>query len=355
MNVIVPPQVPICLTGPLPSDQERHWPAANKVITWGWKRDVGIQSRSVYFSGSLARDAGSVVLNRYFFHFRSKIAGNPDSLIGDVELARRRFAAGGNLTDLKVNRRRELTTVEFRFGQPTEIDEDRVYRLKLRRPRKRISAPKFPPSADIVRADALWPADLYVGSGLSYEAGLPTLCDMHDAFCVDNESQDRFTVGASDLLPRLLAEEGPDRLVKFCQVHAKALFAEPTLAMRTIADLVATGRIRRIFTDNVDNMLCKTGVAYERVRGSGVFNERHEVAFASPHLIVVGVAADRRQIIRQARAARLDVIVVNPCKKVSPNVTHLDYLRLDDLFFKWEAQRFFREALEESRSCSTAA
>ena len=47
---------------------------------------------------------------------------------------------------------------------------------------------------------------------------------------------------------------------------------------------------------------------------------------------------------RQARAARLDVIVVNPCKKVSPNVTHLDYLRLDDLFFKWEAQRFFREA-----------
>ena len=124
--------------------------------------------------------------------------------------------------------------------------------------------------------------------------------------------------------------------------------------MQAIAALVAAGRIRRIFTDNVDNMLCKTGVAHERVRGSGVFNERHQVTFASPRLMVVGVAADRRQVIRQARAARLDVIVVNPCKKVSPNVTHLDYLRLDDLFFKWEAQRFFREALDHSRSCLAA-
>jgi hypothetical protein len=177
---------------------------------------------------------------------------------------------------------------------------------------------------------------------------------MHDAFCVDSETQDGFTVGASDPLPRLLAEEGADRLVRFCQVHTKALFARPTPAMQAIAALVAAGRIRRIFTDNVDNMLCKTGVAHERVRGSGVFNERHQVTFASPRLMVVGVAADRRQVIRQARAARLDVIVVNPCKKVSPNVTHLDYLRLDDLFFKWEAQRFFREALDHSRSCLAA-
>ena len=86
-----------------------------------------------------------------------------------------------------------------------------------------------------------------------------------------------------------------------------------------------------------------------------MFNERHQVAFASPRLIVVGVAADRRQIIRQARMTRLDVIVVNPCEKVSPNVTHLDYLRPRDVFFKWEAQRFFKEALQEFRPCLTAA
>ena len=92
-------------------------------------------------------------------------------------------------------------------------------------------------------------------------------------------------------------------------------------------------------------MVARCGVGYDRVRGSGVFNERHEVDFGSPRLIVVGVAADRRQIIRQARARGLDVIVVNPCKKVSPNVTQLDYLRFNDIFFKCEAQQFFGDVL----------
>jgi hypothetical protein len=347
MNLLVRPQLPIALTGTLRKDQERHWTAASKEVTWGWKRDVGIQSRSVYFSGSLARHAGSVVLDRYFFHFRTKIAGIAESLISDVELARRRFAARSDPTDLEIQRKSEWTTVELSFGWPTEIDRDRVRRLKLRRPRKRIVAPEFPVPTEKFRADLLWPADLYIGSGLSYEAGLPTLCDMHEIFCVDSEAQHGFTVGTTDPLPRHLAEEGPDRLVEFCKVHTMALSAEPTLAMRAIAKLAASGRIRRIFTDNVDNMLCKIGVAYERVRGSGVFNERYQVAFASPRLIVVGVAADRRQIVRQCRAAGLNVIVVNPCKKVSPNVTHLDYLRSKDGFFKRDAQEFFSEILDQ--------
>ncbi len=348
MNLSVRPQLPVHLIGRLQMDQERYWPAANKGVIWGWKRDVGKQSRSVYFSGSLARNPGSIILERYFFHYRTKVAGDPDSLITDVELARNVFAARGDSTDLKVEREKEFTTLEFRFGRPTEIDQDRVKRLKLRRPRTRIIAPKFPIPAETMRADSLLPADLYVGSGLSYEAGLPTLCDMHETFFVDNEAQDGFTVGTTDLLPRRLSVEGPDRLVDFCAVHTMALSAEPTLAMRIIARLAAAGQIGRIFTDNVDNLLSKTGVVYERVRGSGVFNERHEVKFASPRLIVVGVAADRRQIIRQARSAGLDVIVVNPCKKVSPNVTHLEYLQLDDLFFKWEAQQFFAEAFDQT-------
>jgi hypothetical protein len=247
----------------------------------------------------------------------------------------------GNATDLRIDRKQSQVKLEFRFGLPTEMDEDRIYRLKLRRPRRRIVMPILPTPTDNFEPAALWPADLYVGSGLSYEAGLPTLCDMHDEFCVDNETQDGFTVGASDRLPASLADEGVDRLKTFCQVHTKALFAEPTPAMCAIADLVAAKKVRRIFTDNIDNILSMTGVAYERVRGSGVFNERYEVDFASPRLIVVGVAADRRQIIRQARAAGLVVILVNPCKKVSRNVTHLDYVRPTDIFFKCGAEAFF--------------
>jgi len=262
-------------------------------------------------------------------------------LIDNVERARARFDAMGNATHLHICRKQCQVEIEFRFGLPTEADEDRVSRLKRRRPRRHIVKPILPPPTNDLDPTVLWPADLYVGSGLSYEAGLPTLCDMHKVFCVDNETEDGFTVGASDHLPALLAEEGADRLMAFCQVHTKALFAEPTPAMRAIADLVAANKVRRIFTDNVDNLLSMTGVPYERVRGSGVFNERYDADFGSPRLIIVGVAADRRQIVRQARAAGLEVVLVNPCKKVSPNVMHLDYVRPTDVFFKCEAEAFF--------------
>ena len=67
MNLLVHSQLPVHLCGPLPQDHEQYWAAANKDVTWGWKRDVGVQSRSVYFSGGLA---GSLVLyfsNGIFF------------------------------------------------------------------------------------------------------------------------------------------------------------------------------------------------------------------------------------------------------------------------------------------------
>lgn len=336
-------QSPVRLADPLEEQNDLSWTTANKDVLWGWKRDVGPQSRSVYFSGHLSRNDDYVTLKRYFFQFRTKILGYPSTLIDEAERCRARFATRGDPTDLRITPRNEDTTVELRFGLPTEVDKDRARRLKLRRPRKRLALPQFPPVADLLHSGAFWPADLYVGSGLSYEAGLPTLCDMHEIFCVDNETQDGFTVGVADPLVQLLAEEGVERLAKFCSVHVMAITAAPTFAMREIANLAANGKVNRIFTDNVDNMLSKVGVEYERVRGSGVFNERYQVSFASPRLIVIGVAADRRQIVRQARAAGLDVIVVNPCKKVSPNVTHLDYLRPKDTFFKCEAKKFFYE------------
>jgi hypothetical protein len=160
-----------------------------------------------------------------------------------------------------------------------------------------------------------------------------------------NDDQDGFTVGARDRLLRRLAERGLDQLAQFCEVHKMALFAEPTPAMKAIARLVADGKVREVFTDNVDNLLSKTGVQYKRVRGSGVFNERYNGEFSSPRLIVIGVAADRRQVIRQARSCGVNVVVVNPCKKVSPNVMHLEYVRNDDLFFKCDADHFFGEVM----------
>jgi DNA-binding NarL/FixJ family response regulator len=90
-------------------------------------------------------------------------------------------------------------------------------------------------------------------------------------------------------------------------------------------------------------MLCKVDVPFTRTRGSGVFNEKFPVEFRTGTLLVVGIAADRRQIIAQARQKRMNVIVVDPCMKVSHGVQHLNYLRATDRFYRCTADTFFRE------------
>jgi hypothetical protein len=340
MDAIAQPR--ITLTDALPDAAAEFWDAANKQILWGWKRDVATQNRMVYFSGDMVRTGRCVDLARFYFHYAAKIKRpGSDALIADLQAAHSTFRQIGIAADFGTRTDGAYVRVALALGLPTEQDIDRARRLKLRRPRRHIPVPDLPePVTDLDPATFL-PADLYVGSGISYEAGLPTLCDMHDIFGVDCHAQRGFTVGAEDWLPRALADEDVSRIRLFCTVHTMALDAEATDAMRHIRQLMDARHVGRIFTDNVDNVLAKAEVPFERVRGSGVFNERYPAEFASPNLIVVGVAADRRQIIRQARGAGIRVIIVNPCKKVSPNVTHLDYVRNTDIFYKETAQDFF--------------
>ena len=190
---------------------------------------------------------------------------------------------------------------------------------------------------------------------MSYEAGLPTLCDMHDAFCLDDHEGDRFTVGRSDKLPSWLGEDPEAAVRGFCDLHLRALSAVPTYAQQVIADLHRHGGISTVMSDNVDNLLCKVDVPFVRTRGSGVFNERFPAEFATRTLVVVGVAADRRQIVRQGRARRMRVVVVNPCSRVSPRVQHLNYLRPGDLFYRTTAEEFFTALGEEAREPIAAA
>jgi hypothetical protein len=117
--------------------------------------------------------------------------------------------------------------------------------------------------------------------------------------------------------------------------------------MQAISDLRTSGWVRKVFTDNVDNMLAKVGVPFERTRGSGVFNERYPARFESERLIVIGVAADRRSIVSQARAQGVQVVVVNPCDRVAPMVRHLDYIRPTDLFFQVPAVSFFEAVMTQ--------
>ncbi|MEM9016452.1 MAG: hypothetical protein AAGC68_05515 [Verrucomicrobiota bacterium] len=337
---------PAIRLGELSDSQRQFWEKANRDVLWGWKRDVEDQSRLVYFSGEIGLTDSTVRLERRYFYYRSVLrSDSAEDLVATAEKCRETMLSRDEAgVTLNLSRKGGRTRIEFFFGTPSVADTDRVSRLRLRRPRRRIVEPEFPSPSDPAAHPEVFPCDLYVGSGISYEAGLPTLCDMHDAFAVDNEEGTGFMVGEKDWLLSDLGARPNYRLSQFCAVHSGALSAEPTHAMRRIARLQQAGVVGNVFTDNVDNLLCKVGASYERVRGSGVFNEKCDPTFTRPNLIVIGVAADRRQLIRQARAERKRIVVVNPCKKVSPNVTHLDYLRGHDLFFKTDADTFFRHA-----------
>jgi hypothetical protein len=353
---VTPVPVPFVTLVPSLSDRAaRFWPLANKQILWGWKRDDGYSSRLVFYTGRLVRRGQAVgVMDQHLLYVHRTTAEVAAELAASLEAGHDDIEA--TLGALAVTVRpaaRGHAVVEARAGAADPRAEELTRRLRRRRPRRSIAAVPALEPAPLESLESLLPADLYIGSGVSYEAGLPTLCEMHDAFCVDDSSGTRFAHGRDDRLPAALAVAPRSAVARFCQVHTGALTAEPTPAMRRIAELHASGLIGEIYTDNVDNLIAKTGVPFVRTRGSGVLNERCEVAPPSPRLIVVGVAADRRDVVTQARARRRQVIVVNPCERVAPHVRHLTYLTNGDVFFKTTADTFFGQLARDLGAAPT--
>ncbi|WP_156429556.1 hypothetical protein [Burkholderia sp. TSV86] len=323
-----------------------RWSRANQHVLWGWKRDVGDCSRVVYFSGNLGSKDEKIILDRGFFFLKSIMP------FSDFEFLRSDFekacdASQFHFKDVQLNISRAgrgFVAVTLRFGTPTTDDYDRVTRLQRRRRRKKITQGDFPQSISKISSivDVL-PADIYVGSGMSYECNLPTLCHMHNRFSLDDYENNTFTVGKYDNLPKWLATDFRGTVSRFCDVHTGALSAPISNSYLIIKELYKAGLIGKIFTDNVDNMFSLLDIPYERVRGSGVFNERYEAKFSFDKLLVIGVAADRREIIKQFRAKRKPIVVVNPCEAVSPGVQHLNYVRNSDAFYKITAFDFFNQ------------
>lgn len=334
---------PILVAPPIGASDCLFWPKANKEILWGWKRDTGIQSRIVYYSGHLNKcKSGIAVEDSFFFYKHRTNASFAQSLQVFFEEAMKSMIGLVARPTLWIQSKKgQRHTVFFKFGMPREEDIDKVRRLIIRRPRQKMKLTSLPNEANLSQVLPLFPLDIYAGSGVSYEAGLPTLCEVHDFFCLDDHRTKQFTLGNSDRLPLWLASDPLQVIRNFCRLHTMALSAQPTSAQQTIAELYKRGLIQQVFSDNVDNLLCKVDVPFVRTRGSGVFNERFPATFKSKTLLIVGVAADRRQLIQQARGRNMHIIIVDPCAKVSHGVQHLNYVRPCDYFFRSTAQDFF--------------
>jgi hypothetical protein len=283
------------------SNLHRELERGNPRLIWGWKRDVGANNRMVYFGGELVAAGDRVMLGRWYLFYRHRAEATAIEAIYETLHSSEQLGAHILRLDRKMVGQ-GLADLRLDLGTPTDEDSDRVRRLQLRRPRRRFAEVVMPTPAPLQLAAQVFPADIYVGSGLSYEAGLPTLCDMHLAFGVDSADCTRFATGADDTLPARLAMNLADAIGSFCSVHVGALRASPTPAMQAISDLRASGWVRKVFTDNIDNMLAKVGVPFERTRGSGVFNERYPARFESDRLIVsASLQTDAASSGRRAR------------------------------------------------------
>ena len=183
----------------------------------------------------------------------------------------------------------------------------------------------------------------YVGSGLSYEAGVPTLATMHKLFGVDDGPGTEFCLGTTDpLIDSLNTRTFSWFVGKVRAFQSACARARPSVSHQHLRSAYRHGQISSILTDNVDDIFeRRLGIPPFHTRGDGLTSERFvgldevaELVQSGPHvLLVIGVSADRRGIIG-ALGRLIPTVVVNPALPVSPHSKNLDYL--DDLGFDHE-------------------
>ena len=200
----------------------------------------------------------------------------------------------------------------------------------------------------------------YIGSGLSYEAGIPTLATMHKLFGVDKGPGTEFCLGRSDpLIDNLKAKSFPWLLSRVRMFHSACARARPSPSHEHLRRAYHRGRVSSILTDNVDQVFeRRLAVPSINTRGDGLTSERYAalddltgLVEPYPHvLLVIGVSADRRGIV-EALGRLIPTVVINPGRPVSPHSKNLDYL--EELGFDEEGNSRFGHVFikQPARNC----
>jgi len=312
-------------------------------IVWGWKRDQEQPrlSRTIYFSGRLAlSDTGVQIESPFFFYAHWGNADMMQPVVAQVA-AISGWTDNGSAACEALHPAPGILLIRIIAGRPQPSDIKRLRALASRNPDYPMQTPPTVPTSNSfdLRRLGVVGCDLLAGSGLSYEAGLPMLKEVHDLFYVD-DGDEGFCLGAKDQLPGLFMTDMERMFRRFSGWHVQAATCRPSRAHRYLIELHRAKFIHNVYTDNVDELFAVAGFdGATKVRGSGVVNEFFPVEFhpQSNALLVVGVSADRRGIIAQARTAGLKIVVVNPYLAVSPGAKNLDYLQDGDIYFRLPA------------------
>jgi hypothetical protein len=229
-----------------------------------------------------------------------------------------------------------IKTKEFTTSSQTILNK-----LLALEPRSQIPSGSFPlPFTGSSHLPKDGSVCLYAGSGVSYEAKLPTLSDIHEFFGVDDPRKQSFVFGSDDLVLKKLRNEFLEFVRDALAFNISAAIAAPSESHLKFTWSAKNGYLSRIITDNLDFLFEKGGIAAERVRT--IFPHSDGIKFSKREktLLVVGIAADRRGIISSARRQGLRILVVNPQLEVSPKAQNLSYLEEGDIWYRMTSHNF---------------
>ena len=318
------------------------------MVLWGWKRDRienGVrypESRTVYFSADLKEEGGRVTIERSFFFLETRAKTE------EIEVLRNRI---GDPTIIPIadQTHEGYSRLKLVVGVATDYDTASVRRRLLGKPRITISPPHLVNESFDYDISSFAPFALCVGSGLSSESGLPLLGSTHKLFEVDNFETGELVFGAQDTLQERIIADTDGEFAKFCQFTIDAIKANPSNSHAIIADLYNKKIIRQVFTDNMDTILEKVHVPFTKTRLS-IFPDRYPISFdpTVKSLLVIGVAVDRRDVIKQARKRGLNIIAINPVFGVAPHSRNMDYLVQGDILFKQKAYEVLPKIINAS-------
>ena len=331
-----------------------------------WKRDGygltgGEYSRTVYFLPHFTFSQDSIELRHVDFFYSQT---GPKKIIGDLILD---LSSAKNCSEISRNgfnfeliSKGSVSNLQIKSKIISKDSECIIKKLLATQPKANVEVGRWPaPTEDYCKIKKSGDVIIYSGSGTSYGAGLPTLGKIHEIFFVDNIAKDRFVFGVEDEIPNTLFYDGHEFYRRAFDFYVKAAVATPSFSHLFVAEKISdpSSRIKGLITENIDFLFEKAGAA-DVVRARTIFNVTApgEYGFALSHvlqnqpsidpqsttLLVVGIAADRRGVVRKARELGMSIVCVNPHEQVSPRAQNLSYLELHDVWFKKRSDAFFK-------------
>lgn len=249
---------------------------------------------------------------------------------------------------------KEYQSLEVRlYSRNTKVDERlltkpwTVLRSGLRRKLKRGQPKYLDNPSDILQ---FLPAQIELGCGPSYEAGVPPLHELHYRYSINEPLSKKFIISATEdhFLVDLISDT-EKKYIELTDIFVKILSARLTSFYSVLGKLFSCGQlVGPVITNNFDGLHLKLGLNELYVRKYEESKIVPKINFDSRahSLLVVGSHADRRFIQESARQRGLQVIYIDPEGWLIENEFFpypLESPQDQDIIFKKTASEFFLE------------